>query len=132
MTFNEKIDKILKDNKLGVNSVSALEDKLGVSRGSINGFYKEGRSPGLKILKKIKEFPGLNLEWWETEKGDPFGKNITPVTILDQQPIRQYPDLMDIMQELHEADTREIKRLTKDIERLTKELEECRRAAGGA
>lgn len=79
MTFKEKIDKILTYNKLGINSVSALEDKIEAGRGAINEFYNENREPGRKTLKKIKSFPGLNENWYDTGKGEIFIENSTSV-----------------------------------------------------
>lgn len=72
MKFKEKIDKILKVNTLGINSVSALEDYVGASRSAINEFYNKNRDPGRKTLKKILALPKLNLTWWETGEGDVF------------------------------------------------------------
>lgn len=79
MTFKEKIDKILTYNKLGINSVSALEDKIEAGRGAINEFYNENREPGRKTLKKIKSFPGLNENWYDTGKGEIFIEKSTSV-----------------------------------------------------
>lgn len=79
MSFKEKIDKILEANKLGINSISAFEDKIEAGRGAINDFYKENREPGRITLKRIKTFPGLSWEWWETGKGDVFITNSTGV-----------------------------------------------------
>jgi hypothetical protein len=79
MTFKEKIDKILQVNKLGINSVSALEDKVEAGRGAINEFYNENREPGRKTLKKIKSLKGLNEVWYDTGKGEVFMENGTYV-----------------------------------------------------
>lgn len=79
MDFKEKIDNILSFNQIGVNSVSALEDKVGAGRGAINEFYNDNREPGRKTLKKIMTFPGLSVEWYNTGKGPMFINNNTPV-----------------------------------------------------
>jgi hypothetical protein len=72
MGFKEKIDKILKHNQLGINSVSGLEDFVTAGRGAINDFYNEDREPGRKTLKKIKSLPGLNEDWYENGTGSVF------------------------------------------------------------
>lgn len=79
MSFKEKIDKILEVNQLGINSVSAFEDKIGAGRGAVNEFYNEDREPGRKTLKKIMTFPGLNPTWYNTGEGPIFVKNGTYV-----------------------------------------------------
>jgi hypothetical protein len=82
MLFREKIDKILKDNKLGINTVYGLEAFIGASPGSISKPLNKGDTPGLGTIKKIREgLPGLNPEWWEDGKGDVFEKNGTYVEI---------------------------------------------------
>jgi hypothetical protein len=72
MTFKEKIDKILRDNKLGINSPTGLEEKVGASVGAINKYYKKNQEPGEGTIKKILDFPGLNKEWWDTGQGPVF------------------------------------------------------------
>jgi hypothetical protein len=72
MTFKEKIDKILEIKEFKINSVTALEDKVGSGRGAINDFYNRDEQPGRKTLKRILSLRGLNLEWWKTEKGPVF------------------------------------------------------------
>lgn len=80
MTFKEKIDRILEANELGINSISAFEDKIEAGRGAINDFYKENREPGRITLKRIKSFPDLNWEWWETGKGEIFLTSVPNTT----------------------------------------------------
>lgn len=89
MGFKEKIDKILKHNTLGINSVSGLEDFIEAGRGAVNEFYNDDREPGRKTLKKIKSLPGLNLDWYETGKGDIF---ITSVPEADDNTNKKDPE----------------------------------------
>lgn len=76
MTFKEKIDKILRVNKLNINSPSGLEQAVKASVGAINKYYAKDEEPGEGTIKKILDLPGLNKEWWETGEGEVF---ITPV-----------------------------------------------------
>lgn len=78
MSFREKIDNILKNNKLHINSVYALEAYVGASPGAISKPLNKGEEPGLGTIKKIREgLPGLNQDWWDTGKGDIFLVNVT-------------------------------------------------------
>lgn len=78
MSFREKIDNILKYNKLHINSVYALEAFVKASPGSISKYLNKGEEPGLGTIKKIREgLPGLNQHWWDTGKGDIFVSNVT-------------------------------------------------------
>lgn len=72
MKFKEKIDKILLVNKLGINSISALEDEVGAGRGAINGFYNDNKEPGRKTLKRIMTLKNLNPNWYNDGKGHVF------------------------------------------------------------
>ena len=122
MSFREKIDKILKDNKLGVHSVSSLEDFLKAGRGSIGAHIREGTEPGLKTLKKIQEFPGLNLVWWESGKGETFEPKPTSVTKPGTENGDQfYVGIINRLQRL--IDDQDAK-----LEQLTRDLEECKRS----
>jgi len=70
MKFSEKIEKILKTNKLGVNTASGLEEFIGAGRGAISTPYREGTAPGTKTQKKIIEKMRISPDWWETGKGE--------------------------------------------------------------
>jgi len=70
MNFAVKIDKILKTNKLGVNSPSGLEEFIGAGRGAISTPYREGTEPGTKTQKKIVDKLRINPDWWDTGKGE--------------------------------------------------------------
>ena len=70
MKFSEKIDKILKTNKLGVNTPSGLEEFIGAGRGSISTPYREGSQPGTKTQKKIVEKMRISQDWWDTGRGE--------------------------------------------------------------
>lgn len=73
MTFQEKIDKLLKVNKLGINTVYGLEAQIGAAPGAISKPLKKGDEPGPGTIKKIRDgVPGLNPDWWETGKGEVF------------------------------------------------------------
>ena len=88
MSFQEKIDKILKANKLHINSVYGLELFVKASVGSISKPIAKGIEPGLGTIKKIREgLPGLNQDWWDTGKGEVFIENSTYV----ETPIKKDP-----------------------------------------
>jgi phage repressor protein C with HTH and peptisase S24 domain len=73
MTFQEKIDKILKTNRLEIDSIFDLEKKAGLGVGSIRKYYMQDREPGGKSLRKIKTLLGINEEWWTKSEGDIYG-----------------------------------------------------------
>lgn len=75
MTFREKIDTIVRINKLGIDSPSALEAHIGVGMGSITKYYRKDEEPGIGTIKKILELPGLNPVWWETGIGPVFSES---------------------------------------------------------
>lgn len=54
MSFKQKIDTLLSVNQLGVNTVSALEQKIGASTGAVLKYYKKDEEPGVGMIKKIK------------------------------------------------------------------------------
>lgn len=66
MTFKQKIDKILKTNKLGVNTVNGMENFVRVGRGAIKKPYDLNQEAGPKVVKKIKETFGISDEQWES------------------------------------------------------------------
>lgn len=72
MTFKEKIRTIVRVNRLGINSASALERVIGASVGSITKSLRKNEEPGEETIKKILALPGLNEIWWNTGEGDVF------------------------------------------------------------
>lgn len=72
MSFEQKIDKILKANALGINYPSALEEYLGLGTGTITKPLGNGKSPGKGTIKKIIEKLRINPDWWETGKGEMY------------------------------------------------------------
>jgi hypothetical protein len=72
MTFKEKISKIVRFNKLGINSPSGLEGHIKAGVGAITKYLKNDEEPGEDTIKKILDLPGLNKEWWETGNGAVF------------------------------------------------------------
>lgn len=72
MTFKEKIRKIVRANKLGINSPSGLEGYIKAGVGAITKYLKNDDEPGEDTIKKILDLPGLNKTWWETGEGDVF------------------------------------------------------------
>jgi hypothetical protein len=78
MSFQEKIDNILKTNKLGINSIFGLEAFVKAGAGAISKPLNRGEEPGLGTIKKLREgLPGLSQDWWDTGKGSPFKENST-------------------------------------------------------
>jgi hypothetical protein len=64
MSFKAKIDNILNSNKLGVNSVYALEKIIKASTGSVNKYYQKDKEPGVGTIKKIKKTFNLSDAEW--------------------------------------------------------------------
>ena len=89
MTFREKIDKILKANRLEINSVYGLEVYIGAAPGAINKYYKKDSEPGAGTIKKILDGLSVNTDWWETGRGEIFNEKPTPAIKSDQ------PDVLD-------------------------------------
>lgn len=79
MSFRKKIDSILKDNTLGITSVSSLEDYLKCGRGAIQNFYKRDEYPGNITIRKIKSLDNLNKSWWESGLGSAFEATLSTV-----------------------------------------------------
>ncbi len=73
MTFKEKIDKILKTNRLEIDSIFDLEKKAGLGVGALRKYYVQDREPAGKTIRKIKTFLGVNEEWWAKQTGEIFG-----------------------------------------------------------
>lgn len=69
MNFCEKIDEVLRTNKLGISSIGSLEGKIGVSNGTIQKPYNKKRHPGLGTVKKIIELLRINQKWWDRGEG---------------------------------------------------------------
>lgn len=69
MPFKKRIDKILNNSKLGVNSINALEKKIGASTGAVNKYYKKDEFPGVATIKKIKKgFDFSDQDWDRLEE----------------------------------------------------------------
>lgn len=79
MTFKEKINKILKTNKLGINSVYGLETYIGAAPGAINKYYKKDGEPGQGTIKKILDGLSINPDWWELGNGSIYLEKPTSV-----------------------------------------------------
>jgi hypothetical protein len=114
MGFKEKIDKILKHNTLGINSVSGLEDFIDAGRGAVNEFYNDNREPGRKTLKKIKSLPGLNENWYEIGIGEVFLTSVTASQPLNKKDPEEENRILirnlDRMGEVNEFVLKELKR----------------------
>lgn len=91
MSFEQKIDKILKANALGINYPSALEEYLGLGTGTITKPLGNGKSPGKGTIKKIIEKLRINQDWWETGKGEIFLKPATQNQIIAVHPEEGHP-----------------------------------------
>lgn len=123
MSTIDKIKEVLRVKQL---NPTRAERAMGVSQGTLAKAFQRGGGIHESTAEKfIVTFHVARL-WWDTGKGEMFEQNPTSVTKVEE-PLKPYPELMELMQKLHESDEREIKRLTRDVERLTKELEECRR-----
>lgn len=72
MTFKDKIDKIVRVNRLDIHSPSGLEKYIGAGVGAITKYLKNDEEPGEDTIKKILDVPGLNKDWWETGQGPVF------------------------------------------------------------
>lgn len=66
MTLKQKIDKILADNDLGINSATELEDFIGAGQGSITTPIRESKSLGPKITRLLHEKVGVNKKFVQT------------------------------------------------------------------
>lgn len=151
MTFEEKIDKLLETNTLGVGSVHALEKKCKVGIGTIAKPLKKGDSPGIEIVKKIKEVLGVNDAWWDSGEEPIYKKNIDSILVndnpeevnSDKSPESIYRDLVEANSDYRlvpktildgeyrvvpisslNTQDRLLNQLTKENERLWKLLEE--------
>lgn len=113
MTFRDKIDKILKTNTLGINTVYKLEIHIGSSPSSIARYHKKNEEPGSATLKKLWDGMKINRAWWESGEGEIFQqddnkKEDDPMSNpLVQQLLKQIKVYEDY-----------IERLQADIERL--------------
>lgn len=79
MTIQDKFDKILKTNKLGIKSIFGLEKYCGVGVGSVSKFLTKGESPTLGTIKTIQDAIGINPDWLESGKGDIYLEKRTDV-----------------------------------------------------
>ena len=120
MKFSEKIEKILKTNKLGVNTASGLEEFIGAGRGAISTPYREGTAPGTKTQKKIIEKMRISPDWWETGKGEIY----LPAGEGPQQPSRdtlQHNFNAEVIKEAINQSM--LEQLYKDLANFDKELD---------
>lgn len=72
MNIQDKFATILKLNKLGINSIFALEKYSKVGVGSVSKFLNNNESPSMGTIKKIQDALGINTGWWDTGKGEVF------------------------------------------------------------
>lgn len=100
MSFKKRIDKILNNSNLGVNSINALEKKIGASTGAVNKYYKKDEFPGTATIKKIKKgFDFSDREW------DQLGEDLEPVNLEKLLPGTRLID-MEAWQELKRSNER--------------------------
>ena len=68
MNFLEKLDYLMKENKLNKNSLSKA---CQIPYTTIDGWYKKGYE-GLKLttLRKLANYFGTTLDYWVTEESD--------------------------------------------------------------
>ena len=116
MSFRQKIDIILKANKLGVDTIHALEEKVGAGVGSIGKFYRNDKFPGLGTVKKIQEKMGVNLQWWETGQGDVFVEDENKLKV--EEPRAEYLRLIETQEKLIKSYEREIEDLRRELKQL--------------
>lgn len=138
MSFEQKIDKILKANALGINYPSALEEYLGLGTGTITKPLGNGKSPGKGTIKKIIEKLRINQDWWETGKGEIFLKPTTQNQIVAVHPEEGHPPtLLQILLEsvrgvnkLVDANNGLVDKLDKDKNWALAELEKLHAKLG--
>lgn len=78
MTIQDKFDKVLKTNTLGIKSIFGLEQYCKVGTGSISKFLNKNESPKLGTIKKFQDALRINPEWWESENGSIYLEKPTP------------------------------------------------------
>lgn len=108
MTFNDKIDNILKYNKLNLDSIYKLELYLKLGQGAISKKYKAKTEPTVKIQKTIIDGLNINPDWWERGEGEIFK---------DPTDIAQHPLVIGYVKQLAIYEDH-IKILKEEIERL--------------
>lgn len=113
MTFSEKIDLILKHNKMGIATVFGLEKYLGLSKGSIYKVYS-GRTgteqPGAKVTRAIRQGLKINDYWWDTGKGEIFQRQATDITMLREA--------LDVVVEQQRAQNKLIEQVVEENRKL--------------
>ena|SRR5690606_18031155 len=116
MTFSEKIDLILRHNKLGINTVFGLEKYLGLSKGSIYKAYS-GRTgfdgPGRKVTRAIQQGLKISDYWWDTGKGEIFVRQST-----ENPDINVLREALDVVMEQQKVQTRLIKQVVHENNKL--------------
>lgn len=87
MTFKEKIYKILRHNKLELNSVEDIAAKVKVNASTIRKGM--GKQNGMKPenVKKLVDGLGINWNWWDDGVEPIFTENHTPAINNDEQPV---------------------------------------------
>jgi hypothetical protein len=115
MTFKEKIDNILTTNTLGINTISGLEQKLGVGVGTILKSYKKSSNPGLGTVKRIIDGLGIHPEWWHKAKGPIY---IDQPMVVNHQ--RTPPESVEVLR-------KNLEDLRKNLEDLRKNLDDLRK-----
>ncbi len=90
------------------DSNSVIQDKLGVTKGTISNLKLGKNSPRAILLFKVKEaYPNLNMNWLFTRKGDMF---------IDEKKNREFRKRSFLLK----RDERAIKREYKIIEKNSK------------
>lgn len=77
MRFSEKIDILLRYNKLGLNTIEEIESHCEIGAKTLRKNYNENTEPTRRILVKLLTGLGVNPEWWDSGKGEIFGTNST-------------------------------------------------------
>jgi hypothetical protein len=85
MGFKQKLDIVLKLNRLGINSPSGLENKIPTGKGAILKPYNNDEFPGPSTQKKIVEYFGISQKWWDTGEGDVFATDKTAKEIFTEE-----------------------------------------------
>ena len=81
MTFTDKLDSLMKQNKL---NKSTLSKACGIPYTTIDGWYKKGCSD-LKVssLKKLTSYFGLSLDYWLDDEYEETKKSPEPEGLED-------------------------------------------------
>lgn len=115
MTFKQKIQTILKNNALGLNSVEDISQKTGIKLSTIYKGMGDQNGLGIKNTKTLLEKLGIRQRWWETGEGEIFEEKSTYVEIPTKKEdpderVRILIKNLDRMGELNEYLLQELKR----------------------